>query len=261
MAIASWVRWHGPRKGPLNCDARLTIDASGDADLVAMAGFESFIGDGKDGMSGQVQNPTMIFRLGGVDTARFVATYGEERFCRSRYPSFFAVITVTVIFCHGQRYGCFRRLDQTSCCVTAARCRPDGRELNTLNARDFTMQIRRALAGARVRALLSRLSDRLRAVLRGGYRHSGRRASDAAGAWGGHTRERRYSYRGASLPTVLRARPGRSSYTQARSRVSNGCSKIATKYLLGALFPFVGMVCLPPGAASRRNTKRWRRPA
>ena len=29
-------------------------------------------------MSGHVQNPTMIFRLGGVDTVRFIATYGED---------------------------------------------------------------------------------------------------------------------------------------------------------------------------------------
>ena len=64
------------KEGPVELRAKLTIDASGDADLVAMAGFESFIGDGK--MDGQVQNPTMIFRLGGVDTARFVAAYGED---------------------------------------------------------------------------------------------------------------------------------------------------------------------------------------
>ena len=40
----------------------VVIDASGDADVVAMAGLPSFVGD-----NGRVQNPTMIFRLSGVD--------------------------------------------------------------------------------------------------------------------------------------------------------------------------------------------------
>ncbi|MBB5409301.1 hypothetical protein HDG34_003242 [Paraburkholderia sp. HC6.4b] len=51
----------------------LTIDASGDADLVSMAGLGTTIGD-----NGRVQNPTMIFRLGGVDVARFLQAYGAD---------------------------------------------------------------------------------------------------------------------------------------------------------------------------------------
>ncbi len=61
------------KEGPLDIRARLTIDASGDADLVAMAGLPSFIGD-----NGRVQNPTMIFRLLGVDVDAFRAAYGED---------------------------------------------------------------------------------------------------------------------------------------------------------------------------------------
>jgi hypothetical protein len=61
------------KQGKLAVRARITIDASGDADIVAMAGLPSFVGD-----EGRVQNPTMIFRLGGVDTDRFLRAYGPD---------------------------------------------------------------------------------------------------------------------------------------------------------------------------------------
>jgi glycine/D-amino acid oxidase-like deaminating enzyme len=61
------------KQGRLDIRAKLVIDASGDADVVAMAGLETFVGH-----DGQVQNPTMIFRLQAVDTARFLAAYGPD---------------------------------------------------------------------------------------------------------------------------------------------------------------------------------------
>lgn len=61
------------KQGPLDIRAKITVDASGDADLVAMAGLPSFVGD-----NGRVQNPTMIFRLLGVDVANFKAAYGAD---------------------------------------------------------------------------------------------------------------------------------------------------------------------------------------
>lgn len=61
------------KQGPLEVRAALTIDASGDADLFAMAGLPFTVGD-----DGKVQNPTMIFRLAGVDVARFTAQYGTD---------------------------------------------------------------------------------------------------------------------------------------------------------------------------------------
>jgi len=66
--VTAWTK-----QGPLTIRAHVTVDASGDADLVAMAGLDSFVGD-----EGRVQNPTMIFRLQGVDVARFTATYGDD---------------------------------------------------------------------------------------------------------------------------------------------------------------------------------------
>lgn len=61
------------KQGRLDIRANLTIDASGDADVAAMAGLPTFMGD-----EGRVQNPTMIFRLQGVDMARFQAARGPD---------------------------------------------------------------------------------------------------------------------------------------------------------------------------------------
>jgi glycine/D-amino acid oxidase-like deaminating enzyme len=61
------------KQGPVRVRAKVTIDASGDADLVAMAGLPNTIGD-----NGRVQNPTMIFRLMGVDVPAFIEAYGAD---------------------------------------------------------------------------------------------------------------------------------------------------------------------------------------
>lgn len=61
------------KQGKLRIRADLTIDASGDADLIAMAGLAF-----TSGQDGRVQNPTMIFRLHGVDVARFLSEYGPD---------------------------------------------------------------------------------------------------------------------------------------------------------------------------------------
>lgn len=61
------------KQGRFDLRAKLTIDASGDADVVAMAGFPTW-----SGQDGRVQNPTMIFRIQGVDVARFLAALGPD---------------------------------------------------------------------------------------------------------------------------------------------------------------------------------------
>jgi len=61
------------KQGRLRIDAQMVIDASGDGDVAAMAGLETFMGT-----HGVVQNPTMIFRLQGVDVGRFLARYGQN---------------------------------------------------------------------------------------------------------------------------------------------------------------------------------------
>jgi hypothetical protein len=61
------------KQGQCSIHARVTVDASGDADVIAMAGLAHFVGH-----EGRVQNPTMIFRLLGVDTERFLAAQGKD---------------------------------------------------------------------------------------------------------------------------------------------------------------------------------------
>lgn len=122
------------KQGKLRLSARVVIDASGDADLVAMAGFPSFIGH-----QGRVQNPTMIFRLQGVDTGLFVRTYGEDTIMPE-------AISDLLRRYHGQGYDLPRskiwlfttpRPGELLCNCTRIVGR-DGRELNTLFAADFT---------------------------------------------------------------------------------------------------------------------------
>lgn len=61
------------KQGKIRVDANVTIDASGDADVATMAGLPFFFGQ-----DGHVQNPTMMFRLQGVDVERFRAAYGPD---------------------------------------------------------------------------------------------------------------------------------------------------------------------------------------
>src|ERR1700756_1470725 len=66
--VVAWTK-----QGRFDIQAGITIDASGDADVAALAGLETFVG-----RDGSVQNPTMIFRLMGVDVDRFRAHYGDD---------------------------------------------------------------------------------------------------------------------------------------------------------------------------------------
>lgn len=61
------------KQGDIDVMARITVDASGDADLFAMAGLPTNVG-----ASGKVQNPTMIFRMSNIDVELFLATYGSD---------------------------------------------------------------------------------------------------------------------------------------------------------------------------------------
>jgi hypothetical protein len=123
------------KEGPARIGAKVTIDASGDADVVAMAGFPSFIGQ-----DGHVQNPTMIFRLLGVDVDRFRAEYGDDTIMGE------AVSARIREAAAGNRYKLPRakiwlfpttRPNELLCNCTRV-IGADGRELNPLYARDFT---------------------------------------------------------------------------------------------------------------------------
>ncbi len=122
------------KEGPLELRAGITIDASGDADVVAMAGFPSFVGD-----QGRVQNPTMIFRLGGVDTDRFLREYGADTIMPERFSELLRAHNGRGYFLPRAKIWLFTttRPNELLCNCTRI-LGPDGRELNTLFARDFT---------------------------------------------------------------------------------------------------------------------------
>ncbi|MFL9827118.1 FAD-dependent oxidoreductase [Rhodoplanes sp. SY1] len=132
-AIEGVVLW--TKQGRVTIRAGVTIDASGDADLIAMAGLPSVVGD-----RGRVQNPTMIFRLAGVDTAAFLAAYGSDTIMPP------AVAQAIEAARASGRYDLPRskiwlfttpRPGELLCNCTRVVGR-DGRELNTLFWRDFT---------------------------------------------------------------------------------------------------------------------------
>lgn len=123
------------KEGPLRIRSKFTVDASGDADLVAMAGFPSFIGQ-----NGKVQNPTMIFRLMGVDVDRFVARYGTDTIMPDEISQLIKEKNA------GNEYRLPRakiwlfpttRPNELLCNCTRI-VGKDGRELNVLFAKDFT---------------------------------------------------------------------------------------------------------------------------
>lgn len=122
------------KSGLLDVRAGVTIDASGDADLLAMAGLRTWCG-----ADGVVQNPTMIFRLQGVDTRRFLQAYGPDTIMP-------AAVTERILAAKQQGWDLPRakiwlftttRPGELLCNCTRIRG-ADGRELNAVDARDFT---------------------------------------------------------------------------------------------------------------------------
>ena len=143
-AVATGVHCEGDRiegleiwtkQGPVDARAPVVVDASGDADVVALAGLPSFVGD-----NGSVQNPTMIFRLMGVNVDRFKAEYGEDTIMPER---------ISELIRRKDNLGEYNlprakiwlfpttRPGELLCNCTRI-LGPDGRELNTLLWRDFT---------------------------------------------------------------------------------------------------------------------------
>lgn len=122
------------KQGVLDIRAGVTVDASGDADVVAMAGLPNFIGD-----KGRVQNPTMIFRLGGVDVAAFNAAYGADTIMPPDVSAMIAEANLSGRFrLPRAKIWLFTTTHPNELLCNCTRITgADGRELNTLFYRDF----------------------------------------------------------------------------------------------------------------------------
>lgn len=123
------------KQGGLEIEAGLIVDATGDADLVAMAGLPAHVGN-----AGIVQNPTMIFRLSGVDVPRFQEAYGtdtimphavSEAIVRARDAGDYDLPRTKIWLFPTTR-------DDELLCNSTRILGADGRELNGLNWRDFS---------------------------------------------------------------------------------------------------------------------------
>ncbi len=136
--LAEGEQLHGVRaytkQGPLEVTADLLVDASGDADLAAMAGLTTFQGDG-----GKVQNPTMIFRLQGVDVARFLRAQGDDSIMGAAVSSAIEASDPSGRVLPRRKIFLFPTTRPNELLVNGTRVvGADGHELNPLNASDLT---------------------------------------------------------------------------------------------------------------------------
>lgn len=122
------------KQGPLEVRAGLVVDASGDADLVAMAGLPCHVGQ-----DGHVQNPTMIFRLCGVDITRFQAAYGTDTIMPAPVGAMIVAARDAGHDLPRTKIWLFPTTrDGELLCNCTRVIGADGRELNALHWRDFS---------------------------------------------------------------------------------------------------------------------------
>jgi glycine/D-amino acid oxidase-like deaminating enzyme len=122
------------KEGRFDVRAGLVIDASGDADVVAMAGLDFTVGD-----DGNVQNPTMIFRMLGVDVGEFMRVHGPDTILGPDISALMARLDGHGYKLPRKKVFLFPtpRPGELLCNATRV-VGSDGRELNPLVARDFT---------------------------------------------------------------------------------------------------------------------------
>lgn len=121
--------------GRVAVHARRTIDASGDAAVVARAGGDYFFGD-----EGRIQNPTMFFRLGGVDTDAFWAAYGDDTICPPWLTDAIRSSREEGADLPREKVWIFRTTRPGELLVNATRlAAADGRVLNVIDPEDFTI--------------------------------------------------------------------------------------------------------------------------
>jgi hypothetical protein len=123
------------KQGKLSVRAKVTIDASGDADVTAMCGFKTFMG-----LNGVVQNPTMFFRIANVDMKEFLAKLGEDTIVSEEVQNLITNLNQSKkYFLPRSKIFLFPtpRAGEVLCNATRLIGR-DGRELNPIYVEDIT---------------------------------------------------------------------------------------------------------------------------
>jgi glycine/D-amino acid oxidase-like deaminating enzyme len=122
------------KQGPLDIGARMFVDASGDADVAAIAGLPTTVG-----ASGRVRNPTMIFRMQGVDIPRFLSAYGSDSIMGEEVTRAMEIADPDGTYLPRRKIFLFPTPRQGELLCNATRIvGRDGRELNSLVHDDFT---------------------------------------------------------------------------------------------------------------------------
>lgn len=115
--------------------ASRVIDASGDAAVVSFLG-----GAYHFGAQGRIQNPTMFFRLGGVDTDRFWDAYGDNTICPPWVQESLRRAQAGGADLPREKIWIFRTPRPGELMVNATRLAAlDGRVLNVIDPEDFTI--------------------------------------------------------------------------------------------------------------------------
>ena len=114
--------------------ARRTIDASGDAAVVARSGGAYVFGD-----NGRIQNPTMFFRIGGVNVPEFLASYGTDTICPPWLTERLVAAREGGADLPRQKIWIFETTRPDELLVNATRLTAaDGSMLNVIDPEDFT---------------------------------------------------------------------------------------------------------------------------
>lgn len=120
--------------GEVAVHASRVIDASGDAAIVSQLG-----GDYHFGADGRIQNPTMFFRLGGVDTDAFWAQYGDDTICPPWVSELIRNRRDEGADLPREKVWVFRTPRPGELMINATRLSgPDDRVLNVVDPEDFT---------------------------------------------------------------------------------------------------------------------------
>jgi len=115
--------------------ARRVIDASGDAAAVARGGGKYFFGD-----EGRIQNPTMFFRLGGIDTEAFWSAWGKDTISPKEITEAIVSHRDKGADLPREKIWVFRSTRPGELLVNATRLSDsDGRMLNVVDPEDFTI--------------------------------------------------------------------------------------------------------------------------
>lgn len=111
------------------------IDASGDGAVVARGGGAYRFGD-----DGRIQNPTMFFRLGNVDTEKFWAAWGSDTISQPWVGEAIEAARTRGMDLPRNKIWIFATGRPNELLVNATRLTaPDGRMLNVIDPEDFTL--------------------------------------------------------------------------------------------------------------------------